>query len=57
MSLAAMERFLITETLRRHKGNRKDSARDLGIDVSTLYRKIKALGLELPEIDGRGRRG
>ncbi|MDY0165962.1 MAG: sigma 54-interacting transcriptional regulator [Thermoguttaceae bacterium] len=57
MSLATMERFLITETLRRHKGNRKDSARDLGIDASTLYRKIKALAIELPEIDGRGRRG
>ncbi len=55
MSLAAMERFLITETLRRRKGNRKDSARDLGIDASTLYRKIKALGIDLPEIDGRSR--
>ncbi|MDZ7616076.1 MAG: sigma 54-interacting transcriptional regulator, partial [Patescibacteria group bacterium] len=30
MTLAAMERFLINETLRRHKGNRKDTARDLG---------------------------
>ncbi len=56
MSLAAMERFLISETLRRRKGNRKETASDLGIDVSTLYRKIKALGLEQPEIDGRRRR-
>ncbi len=55
MSLAAMERFLITETLRRRKGNRKESARDLGIDASTLYRKIKALGIDMPEIDGRSR--
>ncbi len=55
MSLAAMERFLITETLRRRKGNRRESARDLGIDASTLYRKIKALGIDLPEIDGRSR--
>ncbi|MFW5693144.1 MAG: sigma-54 interaction domain-containing protein [Thermoguttaceae bacterium] len=55
MSLAAMERFLITETLRRRNGNRKESARDLGIDASTLYRKIKALGIDLPEIDGRSR--
>ncbi len=55
LTLAAMERFLITETLRRRKGNRKESARDLGIDASTLYRKIRALGIDLPEIDGRGR--
>ena len=43
MSLQAMERFLISETLQRRKGNRKDAARDLGINVSTLYRKIKDL--------------
>ncbi len=55
MTLAAMEQFLITETLRRHKGNRKDTARDLGIDISTLYRKIKALGISSPEFDGRSR--
>ncbi len=57
MSLAAMERFLIAETLRRRKGNRKDTAHDLGINVTTLYRKIKALGLDVPEGDGRGQRG
>ncbi len=57
MSLAAMERFLITETLRRRKGNRKESAHDLGIDISTLYRKVKALGIDAPDVDGRGRRG
>ncbi len=57
MSLQAMERFLISETLQRRKGNRKDAARDLGINVTTLYRKIKSLRIESPEIDGRGRRG
>lgn len=56
MSLQAMERFLISETLQRRKGNRKAAARDLGINVSTLYRKIKQLGIESPEVDGRGRR-
>jgi len=56
MSLQAMERFLISETLQRHKGNRKAAARDLGVNVSTLYRKIKELGIESPEVDGRGRR-
>jgi len=53
MSLEAMERFLIAETLRRCHGNRKAAARSLGIDPSTLYRKLKALGLRIPEVDGR----
>lgn len=56
MSLEAMERFLISETLQRRHGNRKQAARDLGINVSTLYRKIKQLGIDSPEVDGRGRR-
>lgn len=56
MSIEAMERFLIRETLERRKGNRKEAARDLGIDVSTLYRKIQALGVIMPDTDGRGRR-
>jgi len=56
MSLHAMERHLIHEALRRHRGNRKRAARDLGIDTSTLYRKVKALGIEVPETDGRSRR-
>lgn len=56
MSLHSMERNLIAETLRRHNGNRKLSARDLGIDISTLYRKIRTLAIEVPECDGRGRR-
>jgi len=56
MSLEAVEKLFITETLRRRRGNRKLAARDLGINVSTLYRKIKALGIETPDVDGRGRR-
>jgi len=56
MSLAAMEEYLITEALHRHKGNRKRASRDLGIDTSTLYRKIKALGIDTPATDGRGQR-
>jgi DNA-binding NtrC family response regulator len=56
MSLQAMEKFLISETLQRRKGNRTDAARDLGINVSTLYRKIKDLKIESPDVDGRGRR-
>ena len=56
MSLRAMEKFLISETLQRHKGNRKEAARDLGINVSTLHRKIKSFQIETPDLDGRGRR-
>jgi len=55
MSLMTMEKHLINEALRRHKGNRKRAAHDLGIDTSTLYRKIKALRIDTPETDGRRR--
>lgn len=56
MNLSAMEKNLIAETLQRYTGNRKFAARELGINTSTLYRKIKDLKIELPESDGRGRR-
>ena len=41
MSLADMEKLLISATLRRTGGNIKESAAILGIDRSTLYEKIK----------------
>jgi DNA-binding NtrC family response regulator len=41
MSLAEMEKLLISATLRRTGGNIKESAAILGIDRSTLYEKIK----------------
>jgi len=55
-TLESMERMLIAEALRRHEGNRTQAAADLGIDPSTLYRKLKALGIEAPATDGRSRR-
>jgi PAS domain S-box-containing protein len=55
MDLQAMEKLLITDTLRRCSGNRKRTARTLGIDASTLYRKIKAFRIAVPETDGRRR--
>jgi DNA-binding NtrC family response regulator len=55
MTLEAMERFLITDALRRHHGNRAAAARHLGINPSTLFRKAKTLGIELPQEDGRRR--
>lgn len=56
MSLRAMERFLVEEALKRRAGNRNQAARDLGIDVSTLYRKMRSHAITPPEKDGRGRR-
>jgi len=53
MTLMAMERVLITDALRRHAGNRKAAAKQLGINPSTLFRKAKSLGIALPEVDGR----
>jgi PAS domain S-box-containing protein len=48
LTLAAMEKLLIRDALRKHKGNRAGAARELGIDVSTLFRKLKTLGLKTP---------
>jgi transcriptional regulator with PAS, ATPase and Fis domain len=56
LSLQSLEKTHIAEALHRRGGNRRLAARDLGINVSTLYRKIKSLGIETPNTDGRGRR-
>ena len=53
MTLETMERLLITDALRRHHGNRSAAAKHLGIHPSTLFRKAKTLGIELPKEDGR----
>jgi transcriptional regulator with PAS, ATPase and Fis domain len=45
LTLAAMEKLLIRDALRRHQDNRAAAARELGVNPSTLFRKIKALGL------------
>ena len=56
MSLEAIEKLFITETLHRRNGNRKLAADDLGVSASTLYRKINTYGIDTPDADGRGRR-
>jgi PAS domain S-box-containing protein len=43
MSLRHMEKLLITDALRHHHGNRNKAARELGINPSTLFRKLKTL--------------
>ena len=53
--VSAAEADTIREALDRHHGNRLAAARELGMHKSTLFRKVKRLGLELPEGDGRAR--
>jgi PAS domain S-box-containing protein len=45
----------IRAALERCGLNRLAAARDLGLHKSTLFRKMKALGIELPDKDGRSR--
>ena len=55
LTLAEMERLLIRDALRRTNGNRAAAARELGVDASTLFRKLKTLGLGKAEPPvGRG---
>ena len=51
-TLAALEKLHIADALRRHTGNRKAAARELGINPSTLYRKMKSLDIHLSEDNG-----
>ena len=44
MSIKASNMELIEKVLRKHAGNRKSAAAELGISERTLYRKIKQLG-------------
>ena len=46
LSLENMERELIQKALKKHRGRRRDAARELGISERTLYRKIKQYELE-----------
>ncbi len=45
MTISSMEKILISETLNRCRGNRIKTAKSLGINPSTLYRKMKQLNL------------
>jgi len=45
MTLESMEKLLIKDALRRNEGNHQKAAKELGINPSTLFRKLKALKL------------
>jgi transcriptional regulator with PAS, ATPase and Fis domain len=46
-ALKSTEAQVIMDSLERNKYNRLAAARELGIHKSTLFRKIKALGIDL----------
>jgi len=56
LSLKALETMHITDALRRHGGNRLAAARELGINPSTLFRKIKSMNIKTPKKDGGSER-
>jgi len=55
-TLKGIEASFLIDLIQRHAGNRTAAARELGVHPSTLFRKLKALGVELPERDGRYRK-
>ena len=52
-ALKSMETQVILETLKRNQYNRSAAARELKMHKSTLHRKIKRYGIQLPALDGR----
>jgi two-component system response regulator HydG len=46
-TVADAERELILKTLERADGNKAEAARQLGVDVKTIYNKLKAYGIEV----------
>jgi DNA-binding NtrC family response regulator len=46
LSIVDKEKELMIKALKKHRGRRKDAAKDLGISERTLYRKLKEYDLE-----------
>ncbi|HIJ66590.1 MAG TPA: sigma 54-interacting transcriptional regulator, partial [Candidatus Hydrogenedentes bacterium] len=57
LTLEEFEKVHIADAVRRHGGNRTAAANELGINPSTLFRKIRSLGIVLPDKDGRSAEG
>ncbi len=47
-ALDSYEREYIKRSLAEHKGNKETTAEALGVDLATLYRKLKKLRVDLP---------
>jgi PAS domain S-box-containing protein len=54
-TLSSTEAAAIMNALKQHGYNRLEAANALGMHKSTLFRKIKRLGLVLPNVDGRSK--
>ena len=46
--LEAAERDVVVRALEHHKGNATHAARDLGLERSHFYKKMRALGIKRP---------
>ncbi len=55
-TVKSVEAQLVMDALRRNDFNRLAAARELGIHKSTLFRKMKALGIRPPKNARRGKR-
>jgi len=56
LSLEEVEKQFIISVLKKNDWNRLATANDLKIHKTTLFRKIKKLGIQLPNQDGRSSR-
>jgi len=53
VAVSSTEETVILAALRRNNYNRRAAAEELGMHKSTLFRKLRRLGIELPLGDGR----
>ena len=52
-AVSSTETRVILEALERNGYNRRATAEELGMHTTTLFRRLRRLGLQLPERDGR----
>lgn len=48
LDLGQVQREALLQVVRRHRGSRRELARKLGLSERTLYRRLRALGLDEP---------